>query len=184
MKEFFKKINYKRLLARIGIVTGVTVLFLLIALFAVLCIINYGPSKRAHKVFVKSVRETSAIGFLADWFTTKAELEQILQENTIEEIQDTTETNLIHIPTKAPDQPEGKTEPEKIIQYLEDDNRPQVSLDVDYENGYGISIGRLREDSYFDWKFVGLSHNTVRGAAGGGVLMAELLKAKGFRDKK
>ena len=58
MKEFFKKINYKRLLARIGIVTGITVLFLLIALFTVLCIINYGPSKRAHKVFVKSVRET------------------------------------------------------------------------------------------------------------------------------
>lgn len=74
--------------------------------------------------------------------------------------------------------------PKQFIQYLEDDNRPQVALDVDYENGYGISIGRLREDSYFDWKFVGLSHNTVRGAAGGGVLMAELLKAKGFIDKK
>ena len=74
--------------------------------------------------------------------------------------------------------------PKQFIQYLEDDNRPQVALDVDYENGYGISIGRLREDSYFDWKFVGLSHNTVRGAAGGGVLMAELLKAKGYIEKK
>ena len=74
--------------------------------------------------------------------------------------------------------------PKQFIQYLEDDNRPQVALDVDYENGYGISIGRLREDTYFDWKFVGLSHNTVRGAAGGGVLMAELLKAKGYIDKK
>ena len=74
--------------------------------------------------------------------------------------------------------------PKQFIQYLEDDNRPQVALDVDYENGYGISIGRLREDSYFDWKFVGLSHNTVRGAAGGGVLMAELLKAKGYLNAK
>ena len=74
--------------------------------------------------------------------------------------------------------------PKQFIQYLEDDNRPQVALDVDYENGYGISIGRLREDSYFDWKFVGLSHNTVRGAAGGGVLMAELLKAKGYLEAK
>ena len=70
--------------------------------------------------------------------------------------------------------------PKQFIRYMEEDDRPQVALDVDYERGYGISIGRLREDSYFDWKFVGLSHNTVRGAAGGGVLMAELLKAKGF----
>lgn len=70
--------------------------------------------------------------------------------------------------------------PKQFIQYLEDDNRPQISLDVNYENGFGISIGRLREDTCFDWKFVGLSHNTVRGAAGGAVLMAELLKAKGY----
>ncbi len=70
--------------------------------------------------------------------------------------------------------------PKQFIQYLEDDNRPQVALDVDYEDGFGVSIGRLREDRYFDWKFVGLSHNTVRGAAGGAVLMAELLKAKGY----
>ena len=70
--------------------------------------------------------------------------------------------------------------PKQFIRYMEEDDRPQVSLDVDYERGYGISIGRLREDSYFDWKFVGLSHNTIRGAAGGGVLMAELLKAKGY----
>ena len=74
--------------------------------------------------------------------------------------------------------------PKQFIRYMEEDDRPQVSLDVDYERGYGISIGRLREDSYFDWKFVGLSHNTVRGAAGGGVLMAELLKAKGFLQAK
>ena len=74
--------------------------------------------------------------------------------------------------------------PKQFIQYLEDDNRPQVALDVDYENGFGVSIGRLREDSHFDWKFVGLSHNTVRGAAGGGVLIAELLKAQGYIQKK
>ncbi len=74
--------------------------------------------------------------------------------------------------------------PKQFIQYLEDDNRPQVALDVDYENGFGVSIGRLREDSHFDWKFVGLSHNTVRGAAGGGDLIAELLKAQGYIQKK
>lgn len=56
--------------------------------------------------------------------------------------------------------------PKQFIRYMEEDNRPQVSLDVDYENGMGISVGRLREDSVYDFKFVGLSHNTVRGAAG------------------
>lgn len=70
--------------------------------------------------------------------------------------------------------------PKQFIQYLEEDNRPQVSLDVNYENGMGISVGRLREDTVYDWKFVGLSHNTVRGAAGGAVLCAELLKAQGY----
>lgn len=68
----------------------------------------------------------------------------------------------------------------QFIQYMEEDNRPQVKLDVDYENGMGVSIGRLREDTVYDWKFVGLSHNTVRGAAGGAVLCAELLKAQGY----
>ena len=67
--------------------------------------------------------------------------------------------------------------PKQFIQYLEEDNRPQVALDVDYENGFGVSFGRLREDSVFDWKFVGLSHNTIRGAAGGALLSAELLTA-------
>lgn len=70
--------------------------------------------------------------------------------------------------------------PKQFIQYLEEDNRPQVTLDVDYENGMGVSIGRLREDSIYDYKFVGLSHNTVRGAAGGAVLCAEALTAKGY----
>ena len=63
---------------------------------------------------------------------------------------------------------------------MTEENRPQVKLDVDFENGMGISMGRLEEDSLFDYKFVGLSHNTVRGAAGGAVLCAELLKAKGY----
>ena len=70
--------------------------------------------------------------------------------------------------------------PKQFIQYMTEDDRPQVRLDVDYERGFGISIGRLREDTIFDYKFVGLSHNTVRGAAGGGLLCAELLKAKGY----
>lgn len=74
--------------------------------------------------------------------------------------------------------------PKQFIQYMEEDNRPQVSLDVDYENGMGISVGRIREDTVYDWKFVGLSHNTVRGAAGGAVLCAELLKAQGYITKK
>ena len=74
--------------------------------------------------------------------------------------------------------------PKQFIQYLEEDNRPQVTLDVDYENGMGVSIGRLREDSMYDYKFIGLSHNTVRGAAGGAVLCAEALTAKGYIAKK
>ena len=74
--------------------------------------------------------------------------------------------------------------PKQFIRYMEEDNRPQVTLDVDYENGMGISVGRIREDSVYDWKFIGLSHNTVRGAAGGAVLCAELLKAQGYIEKK
>ena len=74
--------------------------------------------------------------------------------------------------------------PKQFIRYMEEDNRPQVTLDVDYENGMGINVGRLREDTVYDWKFIGLSHNTVRGAAGGAVLCAELLKAQGYITKK
>ena len=74
--------------------------------------------------------------------------------------------------------------PKQFIQYLEEDNRPQVTMDVDFERGMGISVGRLREDTVYDYKFVGLSHNTVRGAAGGAVLCAELLKANGYIEKK
>ena len=74
--------------------------------------------------------------------------------------------------------------PKQFIQYMQDDNRPQVTLDVNYEGGMGVSIGRLREDTIYDWKFVGLSHNTLRGAAGGAVECAELLKASGYINKK
>ena len=74
--------------------------------------------------------------------------------------------------------------PKHFIQYLTEDNRPQVALDVDYENGMGVSIGRLREDSMYDYKFIGLSHNTLRGAAGGALLCAEYLTAKKYITKK
>ena len=74
--------------------------------------------------------------------------------------------------------------PEQFIQYMEEDNRPQVTLDVDFGKGMGVSIGRLWEDTVYDWKFVGLSHNTVRGAAGGAVLCAELLTEQGYITHK
>ncbi len=74
--------------------------------------------------------------------------------------------------------------PKQFLRYMEEDNRPQVQLDRNYENGMGISLGRLREDTVYDYKFVGLSHNTLRGAAGGGVLCAELLTAKGYISAK
>ena len=74
--------------------------------------------------------------------------------------------------------------PKQFIRFLTDDNRPQVTLDVNYENGMGINVGRLREDTIYDWKFVGLSHNTVRGAAGGAVLCAETLVAKKYISAK
>ena len=83
-----------------------------------------------------------------------------------------------------PQEAELPSAPKQFIQYLEEDNRPQVKLDVDYEHGMGVSIGRLREDSMYDFKFIGLSHNTVRGAAGGAVLCAETLTAKGYITKK
>lgn len=83
-----------------------------------------------------------------------------------------------------PQELELPSAPKHFIQYLEEDNRPQVSLDVNYERGMGVSIGRLREDSLFQYKFVGLSHNTLRGAAGGAVLIAELLVKQGRIAKK
>lgn len=74
--------------------------------------------------------------------------------------------------------------PKQFIQYLSEENRPQVKADVDFEHGMGISVGRLREDTVYDYKFIGLSHNTVRGAAGGAVLCAEALVAKGYIKAK
>ena len=74
--------------------------------------------------------------------------------------------------------------PEQFMQYFTADDHPQVKADVDRDKGMGISIGRVREDSIYDYKFVGLSHNTIRGAAGGAVLCAETLKAKGYITKK
>ena len=72
--------------------------------------------------------------------------------------------------------------PEQFLQYFEEDNRPQAKLDRMAGNGMTVTAGRLREDVLFDYKFVGLSHNTLRGAAGGAVLLAELLAAKGYFD--
>lgn len=83
-----------------------------------------------------------------------------------------------------PQEMELPNAPKQFIQYLEEDNRPQVTADVDFENGMGVSIGRIREDSVYDFKFIGLSHNTVRGAAGGAVLCAETLKALGYITAK
>ena len=70
--------------------------------------------------------------------------------------------------------------PKQFLHYFEENDRPQTRLDRDLEGGMAISVGRLRPDSQYDYKFVCLSHNTLRGAAGGGVLMAELLCANGY----
>ena len=72
--------------------------------------------------------------------------------------------------------------PQSFIRYFEEDNRPQAKLDRMEGNGMSVTVGRLREDTLFDYKFIGLSHNTLRGAAGGAVLLAELLAAKGYFD--
>ncbi len=72
--------------------------------------------------------------------------------------------------------------PKQFLHYFEEDNRPQAKLDRNLEGGMAVSIGRLREDTQYDYKFVCLSHNTLRGAAGGAVLLAELLAAKGYFD--
>ncbi len=72
--------------------------------------------------------------------------------------------------------------PKQFIHYFAEDNRPQAALDRNLEGGMAVSVGRLREDTQYDYKFVCLSHNTLRGAAGGGVLLAELLAAKGYFD--
>ena len=70
--------------------------------------------------------------------------------------------------------------PRKFIKYFEEIDRPQTKIERDFENGMGIAMGRLKEDDIFDWHFIALSHNTIRGAAGGAVLLAELLVKKGY----
>lgn len=83
----------------------------------------------------------------------------------------------------VPQELELPSAPKQFLHYCEEDNRPQAKLDRMLEKGMAVSIGRLREDSQYDYKFVCLSHNTLRGAAGGAVLMAELLAAKGYFDR-
>ena len=82
----------------------------------------------------------------------------------------------------APQKLELPSAPKQFLHYFEENDRPQTKLDRMLENGMAVSMGRLREDSQYDYKFVCLSHNTLRGAAGGGVLLAELLAAKGYLD--
>ena len=83
----------------------------------------------------------------------------------------------------VPQQLDLPSAPKQFLQYFEEDSRPQTRLDRDNESGMAVSIGRLREDTVYDYKFVCMSHNTVRGAAGGAVLVAELLAAKGYFDR-
>ena len=81
-----------------------------------------------------------------------------------------------------PQQYDLPSAPKQFLHYFEEDNRPQTKLDRDIYGGMGVTVGRLREDTVYDYKFVGLSHNTLRGAAGGAVELAELLAAKGYFD--
>ena len=82
----------------------------------------------------------------------------------------------------APQELDLPSAPKQFLNYFEEDNMPQAKLHRNLENGMAVSIGRLREDTQYDYKFVCLSHNTLRGAAGGAVLMAELYAAKGYFD--
>lgn len=82
----------------------------------------------------------------------------------------------------VPQELELPSAPKQFIHYFTEDDRPQAKLDRGLEGGMAVSAGRLREDTQYDYKFVSLSHNTLRGAAGGGVLLAELLAAKGYFD--
>lgn len=82
--------------------------------------------------------------------------------------------------TGPPQELDLPSAPTQVVTYMEEPNRPQPRLDRDKDKGMTVSVGRLREDPLLHWKFVGLSHNTIRGAAGGGILTAELLKAKGY----
>lgn len=91
---------------------------------------------------------------------------------------------LVNSYSGRPQELELPSAPKQFIKYMEEDSRPQTRLDRNYENGMGVTVGRFREDNIFDYKFVCLSHNTLRGAAGGAVLIAELLTAEGYITKK
>ena len=82
----------------------------------------------------------------------------------------------------VPQELELPSAPKQFLNYFEEPDRPQTKLDRNLEGGMAVSMGRLREDTQYDYKFVCLSHNTLRGAAGGAVLMAELLASKGYFD--
>ena len=82
----------------------------------------------------------------------------------------------------APQELELPSAPKQFLNYFVEDNMPQTKLNRELEGGMAVSIGRLREDNQYDYKFVCLSHNTLRGAAGGAVLLAELLCAQGYMD--
>lgn len=105
------------------------------------------------------------IASVAVTFKTKPSKEEILR--AIELFQ----------PLKEYDLP---TAPKQFIHYFEENDHPQIRVDRMREDGMGISMGRLQEDAVFDWKFISLAHNTIRGAAGGAILLAELLKKQGY----
>ena len=84
----------------------------------------------------------------------------------------------------VPQELELPSAPKQFLHYFEEPDRPQAKLDRELEGGMAVSLGRLRPDTQYDYKFVGLSHNTLRGAAGGAVLLAELLCAEGYMDRK
>ena len=107
-------------------------------------------------LFVKFDRKPTKEQILADWQSFKGEPQEL----------------------------ELPSSPNQFITYFEEENRPQTAIDRDLYGGMGISVGRLREDTIYDYKFVGLSHNTLRGAAGGAVLIAELLYRKGYLTAK
>jgi len=92
--------------------------------------------------------------------------------------------DLINSYSGRPQALELPSAPKQFMKYMAEESRPQTKLDRDYENGMGVTVGRLREDHIYDYKFVCLSHNTLRGAAGGAVLIAELLKAEGYISSK
>lgn len=127
-----------------------------------------GPKITSQCIRVPVLNGHTAAAFIR--FNKKPTKEQLIQK-------------LVEFKGK-PQELELPSAPKQFIQYLEEDNRPQVALDVNYENGMGVSIGRLREDHIFDFKFVGLSHNTLRGAAGGAIECAEMLVAMGYIEKK